>query len=249
MTLNRRDFIGVSAVTALVPMTLQAQDARTLQDLAYSPPPPPVTPLERVPEPSELTERQRVLLTLLVDHINYSGESMGAGNDNNWRNNPTYSMQGVLDRIGKVIYARSMHPDPTSRSMFPPDLGDEFYDHQIRCEWRELFGPGREGNKWDTDPKLQDSAGKWHSPCDTGMWVTLYHPSKQPTHEIVCGYWNGRKKIHWRPMYEFSDVEVVEALQIMSHEFNWKFERDSDSRSMFMFGDDSEYDAKGNKVE
>lgn len=211
----------------------------------------------------ELTERQKGLLTLLSDKMNSHGYMMGAHRNSNWHTQAYYErtpgaeqMQGTLDRIGKIEYHRTFHTDyhkPKEGSWFGHErVGPEFYDHSIRCEWKEWFGKGwgpnppesmlehtftaEDGKEYHMPSSLtKDKAGNWHSPCDSGFWLCLYHPSKQngdgcgEGQEAIGGCWLRRPYPRWRPTYHYTDAEVIEALKIMCEAFGWEFEQKDDS--------------------
>jgi hypothetical protein len=136
-------------------------------------------------------------------------------------------------------------------------LGPELYDHSIHCVWREPFGKGwgpnppesmMEKEMTDVNGKpyimpsclTKDKAGNWHMPCDLAFWVTLWHPHSQngdkcgEGQEAIVGCWRIHPAPHWRPTYHYTDVEVIEALQVMCRTFDWEFERKSDSEYMIM---------------
>ncbi len=195
-------------------------------------------------DPSDLTDRQRGLLTLITDKVVQTGTSMGANSNRNWHTQKYYKdylgeqsakMQGVLDRIGKVIYHRCFHT-VDARFSTPLDqvkyIGEDVYDHSMRFEWCELIGKGTPDSEMSEIGKmcnLQDAVGNWHYPCDTGMWITLWHPSSQSFQETVCGAWLIKGRPYWRPRYHYTDIEVKEALKIMCEAFNWEFAETGDS--------------------
>jgi len=182
----------------------------------------------------EPTDRQKSLLTLLTDKINRHGLMMGAHHNKNWINTPTYEhssdfprMQGTLDRIARVEYYQSFHVDEEKHCAFtnPCYLGSDLYNHSIRCYWKEPFGEG-----YGTDPSeclissmTQDEKGRWHMPCDLGIWISVWHPNKQKFQEALYGCWDLHPAPHWRPIYNYTKEEVIEALQIMCETFNWEF--------------------------
>lgn len=171
----------------------------------------------------------KALLTLITDKIINHGLMIGAHRNENWLTNYCYDdsnvkkMQGTLDRIGKVVYFKSPHVDEKNwtweNSCY---LGDDLYDHSIRCYWRELFGHG--DDERITDCQLQDKVGKWHMKCDEGIWITLWHPTKQEFQEKIYDCWDLKDQPHWRPIYNYTKDEVVDALKIIAKTFNWKFE-------------------------
>lgn len=191
------------------------------------------------------TEELRPLLTLIVDNINLHGHMMGASRNKNWHTNErydfsalgyeskNYKMQGTLDRITKVEYHKCHHTDGKKGDWNPPILGEDIFDHQIRFEWKELFGMGTPDAELADCLKdgcyLQDSVGNWHPPCDTGIWIVLWHPRSQKLQERVSGYWNKHEPPHWRPEYHYTEKEVEDALKIMCHEFDWKYENKKSS--------------------
>lgn len=170
---------------------------------------------------------------------------MGAHHNSNWLTTPTYEhspdslrMQGTLDRIARVEYYQSFHVDDLKHDFMnhPCYLGPELYDHLIRCYWKELFGKG-----YGTDPpeclksmmKL-DAAGRYHMPCDEGIWISVWHPNKQESQEKVGGCWDLHPAPHWRPTYNYVKEEVIEALQIMSETFNWEFRDAGKTETMIL---------------
>lgn len=195
-------------------------------------------------ETRELTERQRGLLTLLTDRIIRDGMSMDVHHNENWLTNATYidsdiqRFQGVLDRIGKIEYHKAPMVDDEKHDYFNPCyLGDEFYGHTIRVSWLELYGKGDEEiAECLRGMYLQDKAGRWHAPCDTGMWVSLYHPTEQRRFDNVSDCWNmtNDDRPYWRPVYNYTDVEVIEALKIMCETFGWEFEVGEDMTTMIL---------------
>lgn len=190
----------------------------------------------------ERIEKLRPLLTLITDKINRRGLMMGAQDNRNWATNTYYSdnatrrIQGVLDRIGKVIYHRCFHIAENDFSMNPKRLGPDLYDHMIHCDWREPFGTGYGPNPPEclVSSMTKDKAGNWHMPCDLGIWISLWHPRSQPRQEAVSGCWNMKKSPWWRPQYDYTDVEVKESLQIMCEMFDWEYEEQSDSTYMLI---------------
>lgn len=169
-------------------------------------------------------------------------------------------MQGTLDRIGKIEYHRCFHIDhnkpatPTLDNLFRTHerKGESFYDHSIHCVWREPKGKG-----WGPNPPecmmertvkcndgkeflvpsclTKDKAGNWHSPCDLAFWVKLYHPDSQKEGlDAIGGCWLKHPHPQWRPIYNYTDAEVVQALQIMCAQFDWEFEHKSDSEYMII---------------
>jgi len=198
-----------------------------------------------------LTERQKQLLTLLVDKINNHGYMMGAHLDKNWLTHPTYEsggfmMQGTLDRIGRVEYHQSFHIDEENYDFLNPRrLGPDLYDHSMRFYWRELFGKGYGKNpaKCLLSSMTQDKAGRWHMPVDDGIWISLWHPNMQnpdtfPDQERVDGCWNFKdapKYPHWRPVYHFTREEVIEALRIMCETFDWQFKDCGQTEPMIIY--------------
>lgn len=194
----------------------------------------------------KLTNKMKGLLTLLTDKIMLHGYMCGAENNRNWLTQAYYDhnpaaeqIQGTLDRIGKAKYYKSPHVDEDKHEFFKPVyLGPDLYDHNIRFEWRELIGRGEADDEIAECLKgcyLQDKAGRWHPPCDTGMWIGLYHPNKQPIQERVHGRWLRKgDNPHWRPKYHYTRDEVIEALQIMCREFNWEFEDSGHTETMIL---------------
>jgi hypothetical protein len=191
----------------------------------------------------KLTKRQKEILTHLHEKIVHSGMVAGAHRNCNWHTNENYEnsdvqrMKGVLDRIGKVTYHKSphVHWEKGQRGMNTNYIGGDFYDHCILCHWRELIGMGSEkpvcsvGGEFQIEK--QDVKGRWHFPCDEGMWVRLWHPKNQPLQERVHECWELIDGPHWRPTYKYSDEEVIDALRIMSETFNWEFEVGGDMTS------------------
>lgn len=193
-------------------------------------------------ETTELSERTKGLLTLLCDKITSHGYMMGAHRNRNWITQKYYDhapdherMQGTLDRIGKVTYHKSFLVDEKKHDLFKPCyLGPDLYKHNIRCHWREPFGEG-----WGSEPSdclkstmTQDSLGRWHMPCDLGIWITLWHPSEQSFQERIYDCWDLHPGPDWRPRYHYTDVEVKEALQIMASTFNWAYEEGSNMETI-----------------
>lgn len=183
---------------------------------------------------SELTERQKGLLTLLCDKIVDHGQMMGAHRSRNWHTKHYYDhapeverMQGTLDRIEKVTYHKSFLVDDKKHDMFKPCyLGPDLYKHNVRCHWKEPFGMG-DPNPSDILKSMmtQDKVGNWHMPCDLGIWITLWHPSEQAFQERIHDCWDLKGGgPDWRPRYNYTDVEVKEALQIMAQTFGWGYE-------------------------
>ena len=181
----------------------------------------------------QLSEREKSLLTLLCDKINNYGYMIGAHRNSNWHTNTFYNnskiqrMQGTIDRIGKVTYHKSPH---VTHNTFIRETGLDFYDHNIRCHWREFFGMG-DPNPSDILKSCmeQDKTGNWHFPCDEGIWISLWHPNQQSLQEKIGGHWNNKEHgPDWRPRYDYKDFEVINALKIMAEEFDWEFEIGSD---------------------
>lgn len=197
------------------------------------------------------TEELRPLLSLIVDKINLHGYMMGAHKNRNWHTNSCYEfppemnyksttlkMQGTLDRIGKIEYHICHHTDGKKGDWNPPILGEDIFDHLIRCEWKELFGMGQTEEEVSDILKstmLKDTVGNYHFPCDQSMTVMLYHPSSQAFQEKVAGYWDNLSDCPWwRPEYHYTEDEVDAALQIMCKTFNWEYEKKPSSRWMKM---------------
>ncbi len=202
-----------------------------------------------------LTDRQRGLLTLLLEKMNWHGEMMGATENRNWVSQVYYEHspesehpQGTLDRIGKVTYSRCFHADESPTSIFPREhLDTDPFDHSIRLEWRELFGKGWGPNPPESMLKphcllLQDKVGNWHSQKDLGFCVHLWHPSSQVGgigggSECVHGKWlrpRGKLAPHWRPVYDYTSDEVKGALKIMAGEFGWEYGEAGDGGWMIL---------------
>jgi hypothetical protein len=154
-----------------------------------------------------LNNRQKEILTLITNKIEREGLRLGAHLSKNWLTNDTY-IQSIFERINKVIYIQCFDTD-----------SDIIYNYLISFNWKELIGPGSEEYY---SYKIQDKKGKWHSPCDRGFYIWLWHPSRQSLHEAIIT-WVIRPSPYWMPEYNYEREEVIEALKIMAKTFNWEF--------------------------
>jgi len=198
----------------------------------------------------KLKKRQQVIITHITDQINRWGLSCGAHRNRNWTTQSFYDgypevplqdgvfvgdrMQGTLDRIKAIRYHQCFHTAIGAPFDFNlPILGRDLYDHSIHVVWKEPIGKGYGPNPPEClkSSMTVDGAGNWHMPCDLGMSVQLWHPTKQKFQEGLFGSWN--KDVHgWTPKYHYQKDEVVEALQIICSTLDYEFYEDEPSRYM-----------------
>ena len=79
-------------------------------------------------------------------------------------------------------------------------------------------------------------------PCDLAFHVSLYHPNSQNGYgvgegqEAIGGCWLMKRPYpRWRPTYHYTDIEVIEALQIMCKTFDWEFADNGESQYMIFY--------------
>lgn len=163
----------------------------------------------------KLTNREKGLLTLLVEKINYVGLELGAHLNENWTTNITLDgelqEQGVLDRIGKVEYTR-----------YPSITKNNQDSHSINFIWKEPFGQGLDcvPNDQYASMYVQNSLGKYHHIKYTELMIKLYSQEQQSVFECVR---NKKRVCNWRPTYDYDGVEISSALKLMAKTFDWQF--------------------------
>src|SRR4051812_19076800 len=102
----------------------------------------------------ELTEKQRTIMTMIIDRLTTYGYLINMTESDRWCTNVKYTHsdgwrnQGPLDRIGKLRYTKSRHIDEEKHNfMNPCYLGEDLYDHAIWFDWKEPIGKG-----WGPNP-------------------------------------------------------------------------------------------------